>query len=76
MAVSIQVQSNDISPFSFLVPPTIRPDPSDGNYIVKKGRRVELKCLATGNPEPTITWSRLVRIFMRPIQSEALKCLG
>ncbi|XP_059095513.1 protein amalgam-like [Tigriopus californicus] len=41
-----------------LVPPSIRPDPPDGNYVVKKGRRVELRCLASGNPDPTITWSR------------------
>ena len=45
----------------FAVPPKIRPDPPDGNYVVKKGRKVELKCRADGNPEPSITWSRLVR---------------
>ena len=45
----------------FSVPPKIRPDPPDGNYVVKKGRKVELKCRAEGNPEPSITWSRLVR---------------
>jgi len=41
-----------------LLPPTIRPDPPDGNYVVKKGRKVELKCVASGNPDPTITWTR------------------
>jgi len=44
--------------FFFSVPPTIRPDPPDGNYVVKKGRKVELKCVASGNPDPTITWTR------------------
>ena len=43
------------------MPPTIRPDPPDGNYVVKKGRKVELKCVASGNPDPTITWTRQVR---------------
>ena len=44
----------------FAVPPTIRADPPDGNYVVKKGRKVELKCVASGNPDPTITWTRQV----------------
>lgn len=43
------------------VPPSIRADPPDGNYVVKKGRKIELKCMASGNPDPTITWSRQVR---------------
>ena len=42
------------------VPPSIRPDPPDGNYVVKKGRKVELRCVASGNPDPTITWTRVV----------------
>lgn len=42
------------------MPPTIRADPPDGNYVVKKGRKVELKCIASGNPDPTITWTRQV----------------
>ena len=51
----------------FLVPPTIRPDPPDGNYVVKKGRKVELKCVASGNPDPTITWTRQVQFMGCPI---------
>jgi len=41
-----------------LVPPTVRAEPSDGNFVVKKGRRAELRCVATGNPKPEIHWSR------------------
>ena len=44
----------------FTVPPSVRPDPPDGNYVVKKGRKVELRCVASGNPDPTITWTRVV----------------
>ena len=44
----------------FSVPPSVRPDPPDGNYVVKKGRKVELRCVASGNPDPTITWTRVV----------------
>ena len=46
--------------FCFAVPPSVRPDPPDGNYVVKKGRKVELRCVASGNPDPTITWTRVV----------------
>ena len=42
------------------VPPTVRADPADGNYVVKKGHRVELRCSASGNPHPSIRWSRKV----------------
>ena len=42
------------------MPPSVRPDPPDGNYVVKKGRKVELRCVASGNPDPTITWTRVV----------------
>ena len=50
--------------FYIAVPPSIRPDPPDGNYVVKKGRKVELKCIASGNPDPTITWTRQVKSFV------------
>ena len=42
----------------------MRANPADGNYVVKKGRRVELKCRASGNPKPEIYWSREVRLFV------------
>lgn len=41
-----------------LVAPTIIAEPSDGNYVVKKGKRVELKCKTSGNPQPEIHWTR------------------
>ena len=44
------------------VPPRVRPKPADGNIVVKKGTEVTLECSASGNPVPTITWSREVRI--------------
>jgi hypothetical protein len=42
------------------VPPSVRADPADGNYVVKKGHRVELRCSASGNPHPSIRWARKV----------------
>ena len=43
------------------MPARVVAEPSDGNYIVKQGRRVQLKCAATGNPKPQIEWSRKVK---------------
>ena len=56
--------------FYIAVPPSIRPDPPDGNYVVKKGRKVELKCIASGNPDPTITWTRQVKSFVVFLQKK------
>jgi hypothetical protein len=41
-----------------LVSPLVTAEPSDGNYVVKKGKRVELKCKSSGNPPPEIHWAR------------------
>jgi len=41
-----------------LVPPRVKPKPADGNIVVKKGTEVTLECSASGNPVPTITWTR------------------
>ena len=49
--------------FSILVPASVRAEPSDGNYVVKKGRRVELKCSASGNPLPEVEWTKKVKVI-------------
>ncbi|XP_059482890.1 lachesin isoform X2 [Neocloeon triangulifer] len=41
-----------------LVPPTIRGQPSAGSMTVRKGGSVTLECKASGNPVPTITWTK------------------
>ncbi|XP_049831756.1 limbic system-associated membrane protein isoform X1 [Schistocerca gregaria] len=41
-----------------LVPPRIHHVSSGGNMEVKKGASVTLECRASGNPVPTITWTR------------------
>jgi len=41
-----------------LVPPRVRAKPEDGNIVVKKGTEVTLECSASGNPVPTVTWTR------------------
>ncbi|KAF4523240.1 hypothetical protein B566_EDAN006863 [Ephemera danica] len=43
-----------------LVPPRIHHVSSGGMMEVKKGATVTLECKASGNPVPTITWSRKV----------------
>ena len=42
------------------VPPRVRAKPEDGNIVVKKGTPVTLECSASGNPVPTVVWSREV----------------
>lgn len=45
-----------------LIPPTIYSEPADGNVIVKKGSSVSIKCGASGNPKPQVTWSKLTEV--------------
>ena len=47
--------------FFIAVPPRVKPRPSDGNIVVKKGTEVSLECDASGNPVPKISWTREVR---------------
>ena len=44
----------------FTVAPTIEAEPSDGKYVVKKGKQVKLTCKTSGNPNPEIHWRREV----------------
>ena len=37
-------------------------DPPDGNFVVKKGKHIELRCRASGNPPPDIHWTKEVQI--------------
>ncbi|KAL0273993.1 UNVERIFIED_CONTAM: hypothetical protein PYX00_006540 [Menopon gallinae] len=41
-----------------LVPPRIHHVTSGGNVEVKKGQTVSLECRASGNPVPSVSWSR------------------
>ncbi|CAB3368811.1 Hypothetical predicted protein [Cloeon dipterum] len=41
-----------------LVPPVIRGQPAGGSVTARKGGSVTLECKASGNPVPTITWSK------------------
>merc|ERR1719461_2264388 len=42
-----------------LIPPRVLSEPADGNVVVKKGSSVTVKCVATGNPRPEVTWSKV-----------------
>lgn len=46
--------------FVKLVPPSVKPVPSTGLVVVKKGEPVTLSCDVTGNPLPVVTWTREV----------------
>ncbi|KAI5743754.1 hypothetical protein M8J77_021820 [Diaphorina citri] len=40
------------------VPPSIRTSPSNGQLTVRKGGTITLECKASGNPVPSIIWSK------------------
>ena len=42
-----------------LIPPRVTSEPADGNVVVKKGSSVSIKCLASGNQRPEVTWSKV-----------------
>ena len=46
----------------FAVPAYVEPQPTDGKFVVRKGSTITLSCRATGNPLPTVTWQRKVRV--------------
>ncbi|KAG8231170.1 hypothetical protein J437_LFUL004999 [Ladona fulva] len=48
-----------------VLPPTIRSSPANGQVTVRKGGSVTLECKASGNPVPTITWTRKGKILNR-----------
>lgn len=41
-----------------LVPPSIRTSPASGQLTARKGGTITLECKASGNPVPSIQWSR------------------
>lgn len=45
-----------------LVPPTVRAHPETGHVTARKGSTVTLECKASGNPVPSISWVKRVRM--------------
>lgn len=46
------------------VPPSIRTSPASGQLTARKGGTITLECKASGNPVPSILWSRKVSVFV------------
>uniref|UniRef100_A0A8D8LHE8 Lachesin n=1 Tax=Cacopsylla melanoneura TaxID=428564 RepID=A0A8D8LHE8_9HEMI len=53
-----QENRDQIHTVEILVPPSIRTSPSNGQLTVRKGGTITLECKASGNPVPTIIWSK------------------
>ena len=43
-----------------LVPPTVHPEPPNGEITVRSGASVNLVCRANGNPSPTCTNTNII----------------
>lgn len=41
-----------------VIPPDIMDDRSSDGMVAREGGNIRLKCVATGTPEPTVTWKR------------------
>ncbi|XP_051154279.1 lachesin [Leptopilina boulardi] len=41
-----------------VIPPDIMDDRSSDGLVAREGGNIRLKCVATGTPEPTVTWKR------------------
>ncbi|RZF46856.1 hypothetical protein LSTR_LSTR008237 [Laodelphax striatellus] len=49
---------DQIHTVEILVPPSVRTSPANGQLTTRKGGTVTFECKASGNPVPTILWSR------------------
>ncbi|RZF46093.1 hypothetical protein LSTR_LSTR004806 [Laodelphax striatellus] len=49
---------DQIHTVEILVPPSIRASPASGQLTARKGGTITLECKASGNPVPSISWSR------------------
>ncbi|XP_071447644.1 lachesin-like isoform X2 [Hetaerina americana] len=56
--ISASDTPDQVHTVEILVPPTIRSSPANGQVTVRKGGSITLECKASGNPVPTITWTR------------------
>ncbi|XP_049963885.1 lachesin-like isoform X1 [Schistocerca serialis cubense] len=56
--ISENADRTQIHTVEILVPPSIRMSPADGELKARKGGTVTLECKASGNPVPSIIWTR------------------
>lgn len=53
--------------YSISVPPTVRAIPSTGQVQTRKGGSVSMECKASGNPVPSIYWTKKVIFSSIPL---------
>ncbi|KAL5284998.1 hypothetical protein ACFFRR_006995 [Megaselia abdita] len=56
--ISDKVNRDQVHTVEILVPPTIRAVPTSGQVQARKGGAITLECKASGNPVPSIYWTK------------------
>ncbi|CAG7825968.1 unnamed protein product, partial [Allacma fusca] len=56
--LSTYTPDEQVHTLEILVPPNVRSEPNNGHITITKGDNVNLQCRGSGNPVPTITWTR------------------
>ncbi|CAD7084484.1 unnamed protein product [Hermetia illucens] len=56
--ISDKVNRDQIHTVEILVPPTVRAVPATGQLTARKGGSITLECKASGNPVPSIYWTK------------------
>uniref|UniRef100_A0A1B0B735 Ig-like domain-containing protein n=1 Tax=Glossina palpalis gambiensis TaxID=67801 RepID=A0A1B0B735_9MUSC len=59
--ISDKINRDQVHTVEILVPPSVRATPTSGQLQARKGGPVTLECKGSGNPVPSIYWTKKIR---------------
>ncbi|XP_037944413.1 interference hedgehog-like [Teleopsis dalmanni] len=59
--ISDKINRDQVHTVEILVPPSVRAIPTSGQLQARKGGPITLECKGSGNPVPSIYWTKKVR---------------